>query len=77
MFMFSKKTSLEFEGVKSINITAYLSGMLKNLDVPSRVNSLKVEARDLVKARLDLVTEELKQLHQEKLKRKKEASKQI
>ena len=65
VFMFSKKTSLEFEGVKSINSTAYLSEMLKKLEVPPPVNTLEVEARDLVKARLDLVTEELKQLHEE------------
>ena len=77
MFMFSQKASLEFEGVKSINNTAYLSEMLKKLEVPPLVNALKVEARDLVKARLDLLTEELKQLHQERLKKKKEATKQI
>ena len=77
VFMFSKKASLEFEGVKSINSTAYLSEMLKNLEVPPPVNTLEVEVRDLVKARLDLVTEELKQIHHDKLKKKKEASKQL
>ena len=41
------------------------------------MNSLEVEARDLVKARLDLVTEELKQLQEEKNKEKKEATKQL
>ena len=52
VFMFSKKASLEFEGVKSINITAYPSEMIKKLEVPPLVNALEVEARDLVKARL-------------------------
>ena len=77
VFMFSKKASLEFDGVKSINSTAYLSEMLKKLEVPPPVNALEVEARDLVKARLDLVNEELKQLHLERLQKKKEASKQL
>ena len=62
MFMFSKKASLEFDGVKSINNTAYPSEILKKLEVTPHVNALEVEARDLVKARLDLVSEELKQL---------------
>ena len=77
VFMFLKKASLEFEGVKSINNTAYLSKMLKKLEVPPPVNTLEVESRDIVKDRLDLVTEELKQLHQDELKKKKEASKQL
>ena len=34
MYMFSKKASLEFEGVKSINSTTYLSEMLKKLEEP-------------------------------------------
>ena len=34
VFMFSKKTSLEFERVKSINNTVYVSEMLKKLEVP-------------------------------------------
>ena len=65
VFMFSKHASLEFDGVKSINSTVYLSEMLKKLEVPPPVNALEVEARDLVKSRLDLVvTEELpKQLY--------------
>ena len=75
--MFSKKVSLEFDGVKSINSTAYLSDMLKKLEAPPHVNTLEVEARDLVKARLDLESEELKQLRQEEMKKKKEASKQL
>ena len=77
MFVFSKKASLEFDGVNSINSTIYLSKMLKKLEVPPPVNALEVEARDLVKARLDLVTKELKQLHQDKLKKKREAFKQL
>ena len=77
VFMFSKQTSLEFDGVKSINNNAHLSEMLKKLEVPPPVNALEVEARDLVKARLDLVTEELKQLRQDELKKKREASKQV
>ena len=63
MFIFSKKASLEFEGVKSSNSTAYLYEMLKKLEVPPPINALEVEAKDLVKAILDLVIEELKQLH--------------
>ena len=31
VFMFSKKTSLEFNGVASINSSAYLSELLKKL----------------------------------------------
>ena len=62
VFMFSKKESLEFEGIKWINNTAYLSEMLKKLEEPPPVNALEVEARDLVKARLELVSEELIQL---------------
>ena len=69
--MFSKKASLEFEGVKSINSTTYLSEMLKKLEEPPHVNSLEVEARDLVTARLDLVTEELRQLRKERTRKRK------
>ena len=72
VFMFSKKTSLEFEGVVSINSTAYLTEMLKKLEVPPPANTLEVEATDVVKARLDLVIEELRKLHREDLKKKKE-----
>ena len=71
VFMFYKKASLEFDGVKSINNTAYLSKMLKKLEVSPLVNIREVESRDLVKARFDLVTEELKQLRQDKMKKKK------
>ena len=78
MYMFSKKASLEFEGVKSINSTTYLSEMLKKLEEPPPpMNALEVEARDLVKSRLNLVTEELRQLLEEKNKEKKEARKQL
>ena len=77
MYMFSKKASLEFEGVKSINSTTYLSEMLKKIEEPPPVNALEVEARDLVKSRLNLVTEELRQLREEKNKEKKEATKQL
>ena len=67
--MFSKKASLEFDEVKSINNNVYLSEMLKKLEVPPPVNTLEVEAIDLVKASLDLVTEELKQLRQDEMKK--------
>ena len=70
-------TVFMFEGVASINNTAYLIELLKKPEVSPLVNTLEVEARDLVKERLDLVTEELKQIHKEDLKRKKEASKQL
>ena len=62
VYMFSKKESLEFEGIKSINSTVYLSEMLKKVEEPPPVNALEVEARDLVKYRLELVFEELRQL---------------
>ena len=77
VFIFSKKASLEFEGVNSMKNIVYLSEMLKKLEVPPHVNTLEVEAIDLVKARLDLVTEEMKQLYREELQKKKEASKQL
>ena len=77
MYMFSKKASLEFEGVKSINSTTYLSEMLKKLEEPAPVNALEVEAIDLVKSRLNLVTEEIRQLREKKNKEKKEATKQL
>ena len=50
--------------------------MLKNLEEPPPVDSLEVESRDLVKARLDLVIEEPRQLHLERLAKKKESLKQ-
>ena len=77
VYMFSKKASLEFDGIKSINSTAYLSEMLKKLEDPPPVNALEVEARDLVKARLEVITEELRQLRAERLKRAKESAKQV
>ena len=75
--MFSKKASLEFEGIKTINSTAYLSEMLKKLEDPPPENALEVEARDLIKARLDLITEELRQLRAERSKKGKESAKQM
>ena len=51
--------------------------MLKNLEEPHHVNALEVEARDLVKARLDLVSEELKQHYLERLAKRKEDSRQL
>ena len=77
VYMFSKKASLEFEGIKSINSTAYLTEMLKKLEDPPPVNALEVEARDLVKARLELITEELRQLRAERLRKAKESAKQV
>ena len=77
VYMFSKKASLEFEGIKSINSTAYLSEMLKKLEDPPPVNALEVEARDLVKARLEVITEELRQIRAERLKKAKESAKQV
>ena len=40
VLMFSKKASMEFFGVKSINSTAYLSEILKKLEVPPPVNAI-------------------------------------
>ena len=77
VYMFSKKASLEFEGIKSINNTAYLSEMLKKLEDPPPVNALEVEARDLVKSRLELIFEELRQLRAERRKKGKEAAKKM
>ena len=77
VYMFSKKASLEFEGIKSINSIAYLSEMLKKLEDPPPVNALDVEARDLVKARLKLISKELRQLRAERSKKGKEALKQM
>ena len=77
VYMFSKKASLGFEGIDTINITAYLTEMLKKLEDPPHVNALEVEARDLVKARLNLITEELRQLRAERLKKTKESAKQV
>ena len=74
--MFSKKKSLEFEGVALINKTTYLTEMLNKLEVPPPTNTLEVEARDLVKERLEVKMEELRKLHQEDQKGKKKASKQ-
>ena len=58
--MFSIKASLEFDGIKYINNTVYLSEMLKKLEEPPPVNALEVEVRDLVKATLELISEELR-----------------
>ena len=77
VYMFSKKSFLEFEGIKSINSTTYLSEMLKKLEEPPLVNALEVEARDLVKAILELVSEELRQLRDKESKKKKDASKKL
>ena len=77
VYMFSKKASLSFEGIATINSTAYLTEMLKKLEDPPPVNALEVEARDLVKARLELITEELRQLRAERLKKAKESAKQV
>ena len=77
VYMFSKKASLSFEGIASINSTAYLTEMLKKLEDPPPVNALEVEARDLVKARLELITEELRQLRAERLRKAKENAKQV
>ena len=51
--------------------------MLKKLEDPPPVNALEVEARDLVKARLDLISEELRQLRAERSKKGKEIAKQM
>ena len=77
VYMFSKKASLEFEGIKSINSTAYLSELLKKLEDPPPVNALEVEARDLVKARLEAKTKELRQIKAERLQKAKESAKQM
>ena len=77
VYMFSKKASLDFEGIKTINSTAYLTEVLKKLDDPAPVNALEVEARDLVEARLDLITEELRQLRAERMKKAKESARQV
>ena len=77
VYMFSKKASLDFEGIKTLNSTAYLTELLKKLDDPPPVNALEVEARDLVKARLELITEELRQLRAERLRKAKESAKQV
>ena len=77
VYMFSKKAALDFEGVKTINSTAYLTEMLKKLEDPPPVNALEVEARDLVKARLNSITEELRQLRAERIKKAKESARQV
>ena len=77
VYMFSKKAALDFEGVKTINSTAYLTEMLKKLEDPPPVNALEVEARDLVKARLNSITEELRQLRAERMKKAKESARQV
>ena len=77
VYMFSKKASLGFEGTNIINNTSYLTEMLKNLEDPPPVNALEVEARDLVKAILELISEELRQLRAERKKKAKESSKQV
>ena len=51
--------------------------MLKKLEDPPPVNALEVEARDLVKARLELISEELRQLRAERMKKAKESAKQV
>ena len=77
VYMFSKKASLDFEGIKTINNTDYLTEMLKNLDDPPLVNALEVESRDLFKARLNLITEELRQLRAERMKKTKKSARQV
>ena len=77
VYMFSKKASLGFEGIKTINSTAYLTEMLKKLEDPPPVNALEVEARDLVKARLELISEELRQLRAERMMKAKKSAKQV
>ena len=77
VYMFSKKALLDFEGIKTINSTAYLTEMLKKLDDPPPMNALEVEARDLDKARLELITEELRQLRAERMKKTKESARQV
>ena len=77
MYMFSKKASLEFEGIKTINNTAYLTEMLKKLEDPPPLNALEVEARDIVKVILELISEELRQLKAERSKKAKESVKQM
>ena len=74
VYMFSKKASLDFEGIKSINSTAYLTEMLKKLEDPPPVNALEVEARDLVKVGLELISEELRQLKAERIRKAKESA---
>ena len=77
VYMFSKKASLGFEGINTINSTTYLTEMLKKLEDPPPMNALEVEARDLVKARLELITEELRQLRAERMKKAKESARQV
>ena len=77
MYMFSKKASLDFEGIKTINSTAYMTEMLKKLDDPPPFNALEVEAKDLVKVRLNLITEEPRQLRAERMKKAKESARQV
>ena len=77
VYMFSKKSSLGFEGIKTINSTAYLTEMFKKLEDPPPMNALEVEARDLVKARLELISEELRQLRAERIRKAKESAKQV
>lgn len=76
VFVFSKKTSLFFNAIKKSNSTAYLKELLKKLKDPPPVNTLEVEARDLVKSRLEAKMEELRKIRQEELERKKQKSKQ-
>ena len=75
VYMFSKKASLDFEGIKTINSTVYLTEMLKKLEDPPPVNALEVEARDLVKDILELISEELRQLKAERIIKAKESAK--
>ena len=51
--------------------------MLKKLEDPPPMNALEVEARVLVKARLELIYEELRQLRAESSKKAKETAKQM
>ena len=51
--------------------------MRKKLEDPPLVNALEVEARDLVKARLELISEELRQLKAERIRKAKESTKQV
>ncbi|KAL8120180.1 hypothetical protein AgCh_017356 [Apium graveolens] len=48
VFVFAKKTSLTFEGVKTINNIPYLKELVKKLENPPPVNSLEAEALNVV-----------------------------
>ena len=51
--------------------------MLKKLEDPPPVNALEVESRDLVKARLELIFEELRQLRSERIRKANESAKEV